>query len=110
MNPESELFPETIEVVNDFLLLQWNNGEESIIGLKALRDNCPCAHCAGEVDALGNIYIGPARQPKEDNYILISIQPVGHYALKPIWQDGHDDGLYSYSLLQKIANYGAEKI
>jgi len=98
-----------IEIVNEYLLIAWNGGEESMIMLKALRDNCPCAHCSGEVDALGNIYIGPHKQLKDENYILRSIDQVGHYALKPNWQDGHKNGLYTYKLLKHIANFGAEK-
>ncbi len=98
-----------IEVVNDFLLIAWNTGEESTLSLKALRDNCPCAGCSGEVDALGNIYIGPQRESRKENYILNRVDQVGHYAIKPVWQDGHDDGLFTYDLLRKIANYGAEE-
>ncbi len=98
-----------IEIVNDFLLLAWEDGEESMIALKALRDNCPCAHCSGETDALGNVYIGPAKKLNENSYRLARIKKVGHYALQPVWMDGHDDGLFTFDLLQKIANFGAEK-
>ena len=109
MKPPKDTSINIIEVVNDFLLIAWNDGDESMVSLKALRDNCPCAHCSGEVDALGNIYIGPQKQLNAENYTLRSIEQVGHYAIKPIWQDGHDDGLYSYKLLKHIANFGAEK-
>ena len=36
------------EVLNDLLLLQWEDGSENALPLKPMRDNCPCAHCAGE--------------------------------------------------------------
>ncbi|MFQ6604668.1 MAG: gamma-butyrobetaine hydroxylase-like domain-containing protein [Fidelibacterota bacterium] len=108
MNSTNNPKIEQLEIVNDSLLIAWSDGTESIIALKALRDNCPCAHCAGETDVLGNIYIGPARTLKEDSYRLIRLKPVGHYALQPIWQDGHDDGLFTFDLLRKIANFGAE--
>ena len=45
------------EVLNDLLLLQWDNKSENALPLKPLRDNCPCAHCAGETDIFGNIYV-----------------------------------------------------
>ena len=50
------------ELVNEFLLIKWTNQTESIILSKTLRDNCPCASCAGETDMFGNIYKGPRKQ------------------------------------------------
>ncbi|MBT6113534.1 MAG: DUF971 domain-containing protein, partial [Candidatus Marinimicrobia bacterium] len=35
------------EIVNDFLLLNWGDGTDSMIELKQLRNQCPCANCAG---------------------------------------------------------------
>ena len=37
------------EVLNYLLLLQWDDGSENVLPLKPMRDNCPCAHCAGAV-------------------------------------------------------------
>ena len=33
---------------------------------------------------------------------LVDLREVGLYALQPIWQDGHDTGIYSFDLLRKI--------
>ena len=41
------------EQVGDFFALRWNDGQESVIGLEALRRACPCARCAGEPDITG---------------------------------------------------------
>jgi len=32
--------------------------------------------------------------------LIANIEPVGHYALKPSFSDGHDSGLYSWDFLQ----------
>ena len=56
------------EVLNDLLLLQWDNKSENALPLKPLRDNCPCAHCSGETDVFGNIYKGPPQTMKEESY------------------------------------------
>jgi DUF971 family protein len=32
--------------------------------------------------------------------LIANIEPVGHYALKPSFSDGHDSGLYSWDYLQ----------
>ena len=43
----SEVKLDEYEVLNDLLLLQWSDGSENALPLKSLRDNCPCANCAG---------------------------------------------------------------
>jgi DUF971 family protein len=90
------------EVVNDYLLLQWSDGVESVIALRDMRDQCPCANCAGETDALGNVYRGPAQPKTAASYQLVRIDPVGYYALRPVWGDGHDAGIFTYQRLRKL--------
>ena len=90
------------EVLNDLLLLQWDDGSENALPLKPMRDNCPCAHCAGETDIFGNIYKGPPQIMNEQSYLITGIQPVGYYAIRPFWEDGHSDGIYSYKFLKNL--------
>ena len=92
------------EIVNDLLLLQWNDESEHALPLKSMRDNCPCAACAGEKDVFGNVYKGPAKALTETSYEITGIQPVGYYALRPFWKDGHNTGIFSYDLLFSLAN------
>lgn len=33
---------------------------------------------------------------------ILSIEPVGNYAIKPIFSDGHDTGLYSWDILYNL--------
>jgi len=90
------------EILNDLLLLQWNDKTENAMPLKPLRDNCPCANCAGETDVFGNIYKGPTQIMNEESYEISGIQPVGYYAIRPFWKDGHSDGIFSFEFLKKL--------
>jgi DUF971 family protein len=90
------------EVLNDLLLLKWNNDSENALPLKGIRDNCPCATCAGETDVFGNVYKGPPQIMREESYLISGIQPVGYYAIRPFWKDGHNAGIYSFELLKKL--------
>ena len=90
------------EVLNDLLLLQWDNKSENALPLKPIRDNCPCAHCSGETDVFGNIYEGPPQIMREESYQIRGIQSIGHYAIRPFWGDGHSDGIYSFDFLKKL--------
>ncbi|MFL2983336.1 MAG: DUF971 domain-containing protein [Candidatus Neomarinimicrobiota bacterium] len=91
------------EVLNEMLLLQWNDESNNIIPLKPLRDNCPCANCSGETDVFGNIYKGPPQSMNDDSYIVSGIQPIGYYAIRLFWKDGHSDGIFSFKFLKTLS-------
>ena len=86
-----------------FLLIKWDEKSESKIGLKYLRDECPCANCKGET-----ILLKTYRPPKPTMlnpkmYKIQNIQLVGSYAIQVSWQDGHNTGIYSWDYLHKLA-------
>ena len=90
------------ESINDLMLLKWEDGFESYIKLKILREKCPCANCEGEKDVFGNIYKGEPKLMNKTSFLLNGIQPVGYYALRPYWQDGHHSGIYSFEMLRTL--------
>ena len=92
----------TFETVNDLMLFKWGDGLESYINLKVLREKCPCANCEGEKDVFGNIYKGDTKPMNENSFLLKGIQPVGYYALRPFWNDGHHSGIYSFEFLRTL--------
>ncbi|MEE9166798.1 MAG: DUF971 domain-containing protein [Candidatus Neomarinimicrobiota bacterium] len=102
----SPLSMEAYDVVNDILVIRWSDGEESYVSLKKLRDACPCAECAGEKDALGNVYGGYGRPKGETGYEMASLRSVGYYAIQPFWKDGHDTGIYRFELLRSLSSSG----
>lgn len=84
--------------------LKFSDGLEFDITAKELRDNCPCASCKGE-EVLLHKYEPVNKQPVgEAGYVLEKAEPVGTYALKFIWKDGHDTGIYSWEYLRKLAS------
>jgi DUF971 family protein len=36
-------------------------------------------------------------------YDLKTINKVGNYAINPVWEDGHDTGIYDWEYLREIA-------
>ena len=92
----------TYESINDLMLFKWEDGLESYINLKTLREKCPCANCEGEKDVFGNIYIGNTSPINENSFLLKGLQPVGYYALRPFWKDGHHSGIYSFEMLRAL--------
>ena len=90
------------ETLNDLMLFKWEDGFESYINLKILREKCPCANCEGEKDVFGNIYKGENKPLNNNSFLLNGIQPVGYYALRPYWKDGHHSGIYSFEMLRSL--------
>jgi DUF971 family protein len=85
------------------LHIRWEDGHLSIISLKTLRDECPCAGCKGEV-LFGKVYKpAPLSVFQEGMYELAGLKPVGQYAIQAIWKDGHDTGIYSWEYLQALS-------
>jgi DUF971 family protein len=100
---EKQLHIKSTEIVNNLLLIQWTDETDSAVPLSQMRDNCPCANCAGEKDALGNIYKGPPQQMTDQSYELKGLQPVGYYGLRPFWGDGHSTGIFTLQLLKELS-------
>ena len=95
------LQPKTAEIIGTELAILWNDGLETYISLDVLRRACPCASCGGEPNILGQV-VRPVVRYHTNSFEMRSLNWVGGYALQPIWLDGHDSGLYSYSLLKQL--------
>jgi DUF971 family protein len=85
------------------LRITWDDGLISVIPIKLLRDECPCAGCKGEV-LFGKVY-KPASLTvfQEGMYKLVELKAVGQYAIQAMWGDGHDTGIYSWEYLRALS-------
>ena len=84
------------------LQLVWEDGHSGPVELRELRDACPCADCAGET-VLFRSYVPP--NPKKESpgrYELTGAKPVGGYAVRFTWKDGHNLGIYTWEHLREL--------
>ncbi|QWD66094.1 gamma-butyrobetaine hydroxylase-like domain-containing protein [Polynucleobacter sp. MWH-Aus1W21] len=75
------------------LELSYENGRTYKLPFEFLRVLSPSAEVQGH---------GPGQetlQTGKRDVLIANIEPVGHYALKPSFSDGHDSGLYSWDFL-----------
>jgi len=77
---------------------RWDDGKESRFGPHWLRARCPCAGCVDEWS--GKRTVGEA-QVKPD-VRAHNLEPVGRYAARLQWSDGHDAGIYSWDYLLEL--------
>jgi DUF971 family protein len=90
--------------------IEWKDNHLSHYSFPYLRDACPCAMCddeRGKEDPPRNPWepkrtkpgglpmFKPAAKPTE-------VSPVGKYAMKFTWNDGHETGIYSWDFLRLI--------
>jgi DUF971 family protein len=88
--------------------IDWKDGHQSSWNFAWLRNACPCATCNEErqhtgrkpgepkprAQALLMMYEAPARP--------LEVTPVGRYALRFKWNDGHESGIYSWEYLRRV--------
>jgi DUF971 family protein len=97
------VIPKTIKIKDKSALeIMWEDENVSFIGLKYLRDECPCATCKGETVLL-KTYRSPAKKMiTPEMYMIKNIETVGEYAIQITWKDGHNTGIYTYEYLQGL--------
>ena len=86
---------------DDRLVIQWGDGHRAVYPWAHLRTECPCAGCREE------------RQKPPDPFRVLKpgelaplrplrMDPVGRYAYKITWSDGHDSGIYTLEHLRAL--------
>ncbi len=107
MNPR--LDPEHIAISKSKgIRIDWKDGHHSEYRLGWLRDECPCATCTGahgtEPQRTAHSDPSPASPFPMFKAALkmLTVEPVGNYAIGIGWSDGHNGGIYSFEHLRKI--------
>jgi DUF971 family protein len=79
------------------LELQYEDGASYRIPFELMRVYSPSAEVRGH---------GPGQetlQTGKREVTIVSLEPVGNYALQPTFSDGHSTGIYSWDLLHELA-------
>jgi DUF971 family protein len=83
--------------------IDWKDGHKSDYGVVYLRDHCPCAGCTGSHGTAPRVKTeGNPFKMYEPKVKMESVEPVGNYAIRIVWSDGHSTGIYSFDHFRKI--------
>jgi DUF971 family protein len=85
--------------------IDWKDGHKSNYPLIYLRDHCPCAGCTGSHGTPPRPKTGDSPFPMFQPALKMnSVEPVGNYAIRIGWSDGHSSGIYSFAHFRHICN------
>lgn len=80
------------------LVVAFEDGSEFHFTFEYLRVHSPSAEVQGH---------GPGQetlQTGKENVVITSVEPIGHYAVKLVFDDGHDTGLYTWTYLLELGS------
>src|ERR1700760_509256 len=80
------------------LELQYADGESYRVPFELMRVYSPSAEVQGH---------GPGQetlQTGKRDVVIDAIEPIGHYAVKPTFSDGHDTGLFTWDYLYRLGS------
>lgn len=80
------------------LEIEFEDGKQFKYTTEFLRVHSPSAEVAGHGPGQETLQVG-----KSDVNIK-AIEPVGHYAVKLVFDDNHDSGLYTWEYLYELGN------
>ncbi|MEM1150086.1 MAG: DUF971 domain-containing protein [Pseudomonadota bacterium] len=80
------------------LHLEFDDGTSGEVGYKRLRENSPSAEVRGH-----GAGPPPPQPPVPEDITVLKAEPVGRYAVRIHFSDGHSSGLYTWSLLYELA-------
>ena len=83
---------------SNVLTLGYEDGTVFDLPFEYLRVHSPSAEVRGH---------GPGQevlQTGKENVSVLAVEPVGHYAIKLIFDDGHDTGLFTWKYLYELGS------
>lgn len=99
MPSSKENWPAELRVnpAKDALRIAFDDGAAITLSAQKLRVESPSAETRGH---------GGAKPPPltgKENVKIVRLEPVGNYAVRIVFDDGHDSGLYSWDYLKALA-------
>ncbi len=85
-----------IDLADQTVTIKWAEAPPSVLDLDALRRACPCVNCRERREAEAPAPTGP--------WTDVQAETVGGYGLRLDWDDGHNDGIFTWQRLHAMGN------
>lgn len=90
--------------VSRLLEVSFATGEHYALPFEYLRVNSPSAEVQGHGPGQEVLVLG------KQNVQITAVEPVGNYAVKLVYDDGHDSGLYTWKYLRELGSQMQQKM
>jgi DUF971 family protein len=80
------------------LRIVWPDGLVGELPLVPLRAECPCARCVDEITGERIVDV----EGIDPHIAIRRLELAGGYALRIVWSDGHDSGLFTWPHLRRL--------
>ena len=80
------------------LEITWSHEVPRRYGVRQLRCECGCAGCVDERTGVRTLDVTAV----PDNISITNMQLVGNYAVRFVFSDGHDTGIYPWDRLDRM--------
>ncbi len=84
------------------LAVRFDDGKSFDLPFEYLRVYSPSAEVTGHSAGQGVLQTG------KENVQIAKIDPIGHYAVRLVFDDGHDTGLYTWKYLYELGDQHQE--
>jgi DUF971 family protein len=84
------------------LIVRWQDGHRSELDAATLRQNCPCATCRSEREKRTATSLPVLDLSADQDVRLTGAELMGQYAIKLLWSDGHETGIFDYRYLRSL--------
>jgi DUF971 family protein len=97
-------WPQGLRIPKDrrSLVVEWDDGRRDELPAELLRVESPSAEVQGHNASQKVIVAGKA------DVAITAAEPVGSYAVRLVFSDGHDSGLFSWTILRRMADHREE--
>jgi DUF971 family protein len=85
-----------LRTVSRVLEVNFEDGSQFSLPFEYLRVYSPSAEVRGHGPGQETLQIG------KQNVRITKVEPVGHYAVRLVFDDGHDSGLFSWKYLHEL--------
>lgn len=94
----SEVWPREIRLARDgrTLTISFDDGETHALSAEYLRTQSPSAEVQGHAPEQRKTVAGKA------DVRILRAEPVGNYAVRLVFDDAHDTGIFSWTYLRKL--------
>ncbi|MBI4329155.1 MAG: DUF971 domain-containing protein [Chloroflexi bacterium] len=98
-------FPRRVQLLPEGVYIEWDDGVQRLFPHRFLRGNCPCAGCIYEMTGKRHVF----EKDVPEDVVALDWMQVGRYAIRFLWSDGHETGIYPFAYLRALPKREEER-